>query len=42
MDDRIKRYAIALIGVKELQDRENGSRGIFKEIMAKKFSVLKM
>lgn len=41
MEDRIKRYAVPLIGVKELQDRENGRGRIFKEIIAKKFSGLK-
>lgn len=27
MEDRIKRYAIPLIGVKKLQNRENGGGG---------------
>lgn len=42
MGDEIKSYNIHLIGGKEIQNRENGRGGIFKEIMAKKFLVLNM
>lgn len=41
-EDRTIRCNTYLIRVKELQNRENGSGGIFKMIMTMKFSVLKI
>ena len=41
MEKRIKISSVHVLGVKELQNRENEKGGIFKEIMAKKYPVLK-
>lgn len=41
MEDRTKSCNIYLIGVKELQNKKMGG-GMYKEVMAKKFPVLKM